>query len=63
MTRSTYMLFALAALAVSLGATGCGGSSANAQGGNKLTLFTFVKGKRVSAGNFHGYWDGQTVAQ
>ena len=31
------------------------------QGGNKLTLFTFFKGKEVSAGNFHGYWDGQTV--
>ena len=31
------------------------------QGGNKLTLFTFVNGKRRSAGKFHGYWDGQTV--
>lgn len=31
------------------------------QGGNKLTLFTFMKGKRVSAGNLHGYWDFQTV--
>jgi S1/P1 Nuclease len=31
------------------------------QGGNKLTLFTFVNGKRVSAGKFHGYWDSQTV--
>ncbi len=31
------------------------------QGGNKLTLFTFVDGKRASAGKFHGYWDGQTV--
>jgi S1/P1 Nuclease len=31
------------------------------QGGNKLTLFTFIAGKRVSAGKFHGYWDGQTV--
>jgi hypothetical protein len=31
------------------------------QGGNKLTLFTFIKGKKVSAGNFHSYWDGQTV--
>lgn len=31
------------------------------QGGNKLTLFTLVKGKAVSAGKFHGYWDSQTV--
>lgn len=31
------------------------------QGGNKLTLFTLVGGKEVSAGKFHGYWDGQTV--
>jgi len=31
------------------------------QGGNKLTLFTLVKGKEKSAGKFHGYWDGQTV--
>ena len=31
------------------------------QGGNKLTLFTFFKGKLASAGKFHGYWDGQTV--
>jgi hypothetical protein len=31
------------------------------QGGNKLTLFTFVKGKLRSAGKFHGYWDSQTV--
>lgn len=31
------------------------------QGGNKLTLFTLVKGKEASAGKFHGYWDGQTV--
>lgn len=31
------------------------------QGGNKLTLFTFFKGKKVSAGKFHSYWDGQTV--
>jgi S1/P1 nuclease len=31
------------------------------QGGNKLTLFTFVHGKRQSAGKFHGYWDSQTV--
>ena len=41
MIRSTYMLFALAALAVLLGATGCGGSSANAQGGSKLTLVAY----------------------
>jgi len=31
------------------------------QGGNKLTLFTFVHGKEAPAGVFHGYWDGQTV--
>ena len=31
------------------------------QGGNKLTLFTFVSGQRKSAGKFHGYWDSQTV--
>lgn len=31
------------------------------QGGNKLTLFTFIKGKEKSAGKFHGYWDSQTV--
>jgi hypothetical protein len=31
------------------------------QGGNKLTLFTFWKGKLTSAGNFHSYWDTQTV--
>ncbi len=31
------------------------------QGGNKLTLFTFMNGRRVSAGKFHGYWDSQTV--
>ena len=31
------------------------------QGGNKLTVFTFVKGKLKSAGKFHGYWDSQTV--
>ncbi|HEX6730329.1 MAG TPA: S1/P1 nuclease, partial [Pyrinomonadaceae bacterium] len=31
------------------------------QGGNKLTLFTLRKGKLVSAGKFHGYWDSQTV--
>ena len=47
MIRSTYMLFALAALAVSLGATGCGGSSANAQGGNKLTLVAYSTPREV----------------
>lgn len=31
------------------------------QGGNKLTLFTFMKGNLVTAGNLHGYWDFQTV--
>ena len=31
------------------------------QGGNKLMLFTFFKGKRTSAGKFHSYWDSQTV--
>ncbi len=31
------------------------------QGGNKLTLFTFVNGQRKAAGKFHGYWDGQAV--
>ncbi len=31
------------------------------QGGNKLTLFTLIKGKEKSAGKFHSYWDGQTV--
>ncbi|HEY2963539.1 MAG TPA: S1/P1 nuclease [Pyrinomonadaceae bacterium] len=31
------------------------------QGGNKLTLFTFVGGKLKSAGKFHSYWDGRTV--
>jgi S1/P1 Nuclease len=31
------------------------------QGGNKLILFTFVKGSRTSAGKLHGYWDSQTV--
>src|SRR5204863_6518694 len=25
------------------------------QGGNKLTLFTFMNGRRASAGKFHGY--------
>jgi sulfate transport system substrate-binding protein len=39
--RSTHLLFALAALAISLGATACSGSSANAQGGNKLTLVAY----------------------
>ena len=47
MIRSTYMLFALAALAVSLGATGCSGSSANAQGGNKLTLVAYSTPREV----------------
>jgi hypothetical protein len=31
------------------------------QGGNKLTLFTLMKGKERSAGKLHSYWDGQTV--
>jgi hypothetical protein len=31
------------------------------QGGNKLTLFTFMNGQPKSAGKFHSYWDGQTV--
>jgi hypothetical protein len=31
------------------------------QGGNKLTLFTFIHGKLTSAGKFHSYWDSQTV--
>jgi hypothetical protein len=31
------------------------------EGGNKLTLFTFIKGKETTAGVFHKYWDGQTV--
>jgi hypothetical protein len=31
------------------------------QGGNKLTLFTLVRGQEKSAGKFHGYWDSQTV--
>jgi hypothetical protein len=31
------------------------------QGGNKLILFTFVNGARISAGKLHGYWDSQTV--
>lgn len=31
------------------------------QGGNKLTLFTLMRGKLVSAGKFHSYWDGKTV--
>jgi hypothetical protein len=40
-------------------------STANAgfadQGGNKLTLFTFVDGELAPAGKFHGYWDSQAV--
>jgi S1/P1 Nuclease len=31
------------------------------QGGNKLTLFVFVKRRLVSTGKFHSYWDGQAV--
>lgn len=31
------------------------------QGGNKLTLFTFMRGRLTSAGKLHSYWDGQTV--
>ncbi len=31
------------------------------QGGNKLVLFTFMNGTRLSAGKLHGYWDSQTV--
>jgi hypothetical protein len=31
------------------------------QGGNKLILFTFVGGKKISAGKLHSYWDSQTV--
>lgn len=31
------------------------------QGGNKLTLFTFVDKKLRSAKKFHSYWDGKTV--
>jgi hypothetical protein len=32
------------------------------QGGNKLTLFTFMRGGRLTeAGKLHSYWDGQTV--
>ena len=31
------------------------------QGGGKLTLFTLMNGKLVSAGKLHGYWDGQAV--
>ena len=31
------------------------------QGGNKLILSTLKGGVPVSAGKFHGYWDGQTV--
>lgn len=33
----------------------------NDLGGNRLTLFTFVKGKLKPAMNLHSYWDGQTV--
>ena len=31
------------------------------QGGNKLTLFTFVGGNHRAVGKLHSYWDGQTV--
>ena len=32
------------------------------QGGNKLTLFLFINGKRTQAGeSLHGYWDNQAV--
>lgn len=31
------------------------------QGGVKLTLYTFVAGKLKSAGQFHKYWDSQSV--
>ena len=31
------------------------------QGGNKLTLFLLSRGKAVSAGVLHSYWDGQSV--
>ena len=31
------------------------------QGGNKLTLFTFMKRARTPAGKLHTYWDTQTV--
>lgn len=31
------------------------------QGGNKLTLFTFVRGRRAPMGKFHSYWDTQAV--
>lgn len=31
------------------------------QGGNKLTLFTFMNGHLQSAGKLHGYWDTQAV--
>jgi hypothetical protein len=31
------------------------------QGGNKLTLFTFVDGQLKAAGKLHGYWDTQAV--
>jgi sulfate/thiosulfate-binding protein len=45
--RPIHVLCALAVLAVSLGATGCGGSSANAQGGNKLTLVAYSTPREV----------------
>ncbi|HSK64517.1 MAG TPA: S1/P1 nuclease [Pyrinomonadaceae bacterium] len=31
------------------------------QGGNKLTLFTFVDGQLTAVGKLHSYWDSQTV--
>ena len=31
------------------------------QGGNKLTLFTFVDGNLKAVGKLHSYWDSQTV--
>jgi hypothetical protein len=31
------------------------------QGGNKLTLFTFVDGDLKAVGKLHSYWDSQTV--
>jgi hypothetical protein len=33
------------------------------QGGNKLTLFTFVSGKLKPAGKLHSYWDSKTVTK